>query len=518
MIICKNCGKMLTEDSLFCTGCGQKITSADTAEQVPAPNTESSSDTAAETELTANPFSETTEQEIADTNNTETASEFPAAEDITKSAAYEPSDFFNEPQPEEQHSNNNDLSSSFAPQNDMQSTSEQEPTASPLYEPAPSEYAEPVINDNTETQPLQNFSNNVSQPYTDNSVNYEALNDVQQNAANGDVAYYSANADDFRRNDNIMQGNPQPAANAAKKTVKVGAGRLFGASVLAFLAIIVTIVLSLLLCIKFGANGSSMRKRIEKLDYDTVFSANFDGDEISDDIYNTVGFGTATNGKADKDDFREFLKDAGLFSYIGEQVENYADYIIDGKGSDPSITSEDIVNDFFRENRNVAKESFGAQISEKGLDFMEKNLKDEDLDDYLSVREWSKKAGFSIKSVSYAFSYITIGITAALIIVFLILIAVIVDKRGKHLTGFYGNIFFISGLVIFVTGLLTSLGSSAAYAFSTSIALPCYFLANILLPFSLIAIGTGFAEMLIGFIFKMVKKGIKRKEAKALKA
>ena len=101
----------------------------------------------------------------------------------------------------------------------------------------------------------------------------------------------------------------------------------------------------------------------------------------------------------------------------------------------------------------------------------------------------------------------------ALVIVLFIWIALIVDRKGRHLTGFYGNIFLVSGLIVFLSGVAVALGASVAYSFTSEIAF--YLAANVLLPFALAALCLGFVELLIGYIFKKVKKSIKKKAKKA---
>ena len=120
---------------------------------------------------------------------------------------------------------------------------------------------------------------------------------------------------------------------------------------------------------------------------------------------------------------------------------------------------------------------------------------------------------YNVGSVRYIFSYITIGILVALVIVLFIWIALIVDRKGRHLTGFYGNIFLVSGLIVFLSGVAVALGASVAYSFTSEIAF--YLAANVLLPFALAALCLGFVELLIGYIFKKVKKSIKKKAKKA---
>ena len=76
----------------------------------------------------------------------------------------------------------------------------------------------------------------------------------------------------------------------------------------------------------------------------------------------------------------------------------------------------------------------------------------------MNVKEWNRKLGFDVDKVSYATSFITIGILGALFLLFLIWTAAIVRKRARFVTGFYGTIFTFVGLIVFLTGLAIVVG------------------------------------------------------------
>ena len=313
-----------------------------------------------------------------------------------------------------------------------------------------------------------------------------------------------------------------PAAYAAppkeeKRRAKIGGVRIFFASFLAVITVLCLFALSLCAVIKFGANGKSLKKSIKKLDKDVLLNAEFDGDTLSDDIYKTIGMRRISDGEATEEDFRDYLKGTDILEYIAENVENYADYIIDGKGNDPSIGSDDIANDFFgsKENNKVAKKELGMKFGSSELKTIKKNLAKNDVDENLSIKEWNDHTGFDLKNANYAFSYITLGIVLALVLVFLIWIALIVDRRGKYLCGFYGKIFGISGFLMFLIGAAVLAAAPIVYAVTDNIIF--YLIFHVLLKFGIIAIGTGFVELLLAFMFKRIKRRIKVKE-KTVKA
>ena len=316
-----------------------------------------------------------------------------------------------------------------------------------------------------------------------------------------------------------------PAAYAeppkeGKRRAKIGGVRIFFATFLTIITVVCLFAVSLCATIKFGANGKSLKKSIKKLDKDVVLSAEFDGATISDDMYKTIGIRKMTDGEATKDDFKAYLKGTNILEYIGENVKNYADYIIDGKGDDPSIGSDDIANDFFgnKENNKVAKNELGMKFGSNELKTIKKNLAKNDVDKNLSIKEWNDHTGFDLKNANYAFSYITLGIVLALVLVFLIWIALIVDRRGKHLCGFYGKIFGISGFFMFIIGAAVLAAAPIIYAVTDNIIF--YLIFHILMKFGIIAIGTGFVELILAFMFKRIKRRIKAKEktAKAVEA
>ena len=89
-------------------------------------------------------------------------------------------------------------------------------------------------------------------------------------------------------------------------------------------------------------------------------------------------------------------------------------------------------------------------------------------------------------------------------------------KRARFVTGFYGTIFTFVGLIVFLTGLAIVVGSAIGFTFTHNV---CFYLAeSLLLPFSVMLIAIGAAELIIGFLFRKTKKSLKKKERKAAAA
>lgn len=309
---------------------------------------------------------------------------------------------------------------------------------------------------------------------------------------------------------------PAPAEEKPKAKAKVGGGRIFGASLIAIFTMVFLLLLNLLLAVKLGANGSVIKRRAEKLNAETTLTAQFDGHELSKTLYDSLGFRTATKGAADEAAFKRYLLRTNFREYIGGVARNYLDYIIEGNGSDPSVSSEDFVNDFIKENKKAAVNEFDYELTDTDYELLQKNLDKDSFTETMSVKEWQSKTGIDFGKCSYIFSYITIGIIGALILLFLIWIAMIVRKRARHVTGFFGTVFTIPGLIVFLAGAAIILGSAIAFTFTHNVSF--YLTESLLLPFSLILIVIGAAELFIGFCFRKSKKAIKKREKKALAA
>lgn len=502
-MFCNKCGKELKDDAKFCTDCGCRIEKTDDV-QFSKPN-EINTDSDSGSEKTV----------------------YLPAEDENKPEETPGQSSFLDDSPTEILHEDEFVAMDITEEDDL-SDDPSSVDADPYGE------SETVVLRRNDTQPqdqqTQSFSQNqqpafsMSQPVRETvQENDSALNgmnmSVSTSTADTQPAQYNQYNGGYQQqpvgqyvqpefNGYMQPGGGMPAEIPAAP-VKVGKGRIFGASVVAFFAVIFLLLLSIIVCVKLGASGSTLNSRIQKLNLNTVLNAEFDGSDVCENIYDTVGFGSATHGNANISDFKEYLKQSDFLEYVGENVENYADFILAGDGKDPSITSEDITYDFFGENNDAADEVFGYTLVKKDLKTIQKNLEGEELDESLSVNEWENEIGIGLGSVNYLVSYITIGILAALVLVLLIWIVIIVDKKGRHIMGFFGNTLFISGLVVFICGVAVTVGSMIAFSLTSNVVF--YLVSNILLDFGILALIIGFSELLIGFIFKKIGKRLKRK-------
>lgn len=308
--------------------------------------------------------------------------------------------------------------------------------------------------------------------------------------------------------------NEQYAAPAAEETepeapAKVGALRISFAGFIAIITIIFLTLVSLLFCLRLGGSGNVLRKRTENMNINTVLDADLGKRSLSDTIYNESGIGTATDWQVSQSDFRAYLAKTNLLEYTGSFVKSYADYFIEGDIADPSVNANDMA-EFFIQNSDVADESFDYQLRTSDYNKIRTTLELKDTADNFSIEKWSKKAHFDLANLNFVFSYVTLGIILGLVIVLLVWIAVIVDGRGKHIVGMYGSVFSCSGGIVFVVGLAAVAGTAIAHIVTGWFIF--YLCAALLLPFGVLALGVGAVELLLGFIFKRIRRGIKNSD------
>lgn len=495
-MFCNKCGKELKKDAKFCTACGNKVEKTDDIQFSKPVGTNTVFDDGSEKTVCLPEENANSEQE------TPGQSAF-LGESPTKLLHEDELNDMNIPE--------DDLSDDPSSV-DADPYGESETVVLRNNDPQPQEQQTQVFNQNQQpesgvVQPVRETVQENDSAF--NSMNSGVFQPEQQppQSEQYNAGYQPQQQYGYPGFDPLIP--PAMPAEIPAASIKVGKGRIFGASTVTFFAVIFLLSLSLLVCFKLGASGSRLNSRIQNINLNTVLNAEFDGKDVAENLYDTVGFGSVTHGNANISDFKEYLKKSDILEYAGKNVEKYADFIFAGEGKDPSLTSEDITYDFFGENNDAAEEAFGYTLANKDLKAIRKNLENEDLDESLSVKEWEKEIGFGLGSVSYLVSYITIGILSALVVVLLIWIVIIVDKKGRHIMGFFGNTLFISGLVVFLCGIGVTVGSMIAFSLTSNVAF--YLISNILLDFGIIALITGFSELLVGFIFKKIGKSLKRK-------
>ncbi|MBP5378359.1 MAG: zinc-ribbon domain-containing protein [Ruminococcus sp.] len=491
-MLCKKCGSEMPDDAIFCTECGARI------ENEPAPDVHTDDEPTSilphlEEVIAANEETLSLTHEEVELLNDEPAEILSSSDTIELPEPEPVTEVFTAPKPEP-----------------VKEEKPEKPAEFPKQEAPAVPVSNDGFNDNSNTmripvQPQQNGSDNIN----NNTAAKPAGNAPQQGGIIPPPPVQP-----------VQQPAPAPAPapmpkqeDKPKARKKVGGGRIFGASLVTIFTILFLLAFSLTLAVKIGANGNVIRKRASKLNASTTLSAQFDGKELSKTLYDSMGFRTATRGAADEAGFKRYMMNTDFREYMGRVAKDYLDYIIDGKGDDPSITAEDFVDDFLKVNNDAAVEEFEYELTDSGYELIEKNLEKDNFSDTLSVKEWSRKLGFDVDKCSYAFSFITIGILGGLVILFLIWTAVILAKRARFVTGFFATVFNVVGILVFLSGLAILIGSAIAFTFTHNAG---YYLAEtLLLPFTVLLLIIGAAELFLGFIFRKSNRAIKKKAKKA---
>ena len=531
---CLSCGAELDDDSIFCSSCGKKVGEPDTSPEIIPDFREDTSPVADENNIRfdgTGPFEEV--KNILPENNDSDDNEMPEAifadsYDNTVAAIDEALEALNttidETQqdivlPEPETESPEPEAALPEPENKVPESvpAEKEPVITlPEPEPAPVvPEPEPVIpepeskkEEVPESAPIPPL---VKAPKPEPEKHHHAPPVYEEK--------FEPNTPPPAYNNNYEPNTPPPVysepvqpeyieeVTIPKK--KVGAIRLTGAGLLAIFTTLVLISLSLLFCIKIGVTGDILQKRTKKMDINTVLDADYNGRSLSDAIYNEAGFGEATQEKVSKSDFRTYLSKTDLLAYAGGFIKDYADYILIGESSDPSVTSNELA-DFFINNSDVADDTFDYQVKISDYNKVRSNFEAKGTADNFSIDKWSNKINFELENANFIFSYVTLGIILGLVIVLLIWIIVAVDKRGKHVVSLYGSVFAWSGTVMALVGLAVVAGASIAHVITGEFVF--YLCASLLLPFGVFALCIGAGELLIGFIFKRIRTGIRNKE------
>ena len=293
-------------------------------------------------------------------------------------------------------------------------------------------------------------------------------------------------------------------APKVKKPAKIGAGRISVAVFMSVFALFFLLLFSLTLSIKLGLSGGIVRNNIAKMDDATLLESEFEGNELSNTLFISLGLKNATGGMATESSFRNYMLRTDFVNYLGRTTHSYLDYLIDGKGSDPSVTAEDFIYDFVKANNRASIEEWGYSMTDNEYSFMAQTLESTGFSDDMSIAQWSSSIHFSLRNLKFLFSFLSIGVFLIIAALLFIWISVVLDGSGKHITGFFGSILNISGVVTLLTGGASVLVPALAYVFSHQTIF--YILSHALLTFALIAACTGAAEIILGIIFKAVRK------------
>ena len=306
---------------------------------------------------------------------------------------------------------------------------------------------------------------------------------------------------------NIPNGTEN--APVKKAPVKVGFERLLGGFLVALLSGILLFAVILLFSLKLGFTGTNLHNIAENLDKWAVINAEFDGLSVSDHLYYETDFSKATHGSADKTEFALFLAGTDFTGFCADKLEQYADYIIDGAGDEPTLTDSDIV-DFFRKHHDRGVEIFGYDMQTADYNSIRSSLTANETAEKFSVSKIGWEIKFRLENIRYMLSYTTIGILTALAIVLMIWVGVVLKGRKRIVLGYIGNIFTWSGIAILLTAAAASAGAALGYTITGSFL--CYLSSTLLLPSAIYAACIGVLLLITGVIIIKIKNSIKIKE------
>ena len=299
----------------------------------------------------------------------------------------------------------------------------------------------------------------------------------------------------------------------SRHTEKTGFLKLAGSFFVMIPAIVLLAFLSLCSCIKLGVSGKISADAVRRMNISVLMDTESNGKNFSDIIYDSIEFGNINDEGISKSQFRDFMVNSDFLDFASEKASLYVDYIINGKGTEPTVTTNEMV-EFFKRNSDAAEKSFDYSMKAGDYNAIRKQLDRKSIAANLLISSWSVKTGFNFGKLNYAFQYITLGIFTALTVVLFIWIAVILDRKAKYVLGFYGNIFFLGGTVVFSAGLVSVLGSAVAYIYTGKLLF--YAGSTMLVPFALFASATGLFEITVGIILKSIKKLIRKREKLAI--
>ena len=306
-----------------------------------------------------------------------------------------------------------------------------------------------------------------------------------------------------------VQEETAPVEEAPQKPEKVSAGKIFGAGVVSLITIIILTAVGLLFSLKLGFTGDNLHNIAKDLNKWSIINARMDGLTVSDNLYYKSDFDKATHNFADTTDFALFLAKTDFTGFCADKLEVYADYIIDGKGDEPTLTENEIV-DFFKENHDIAKETFGYDLQTADYNSMRTSLANNETAEKFSVSKIGWDLRFRLENIRYILSYLTLGILAAIVALLMIWIATLVNCKCKHIIGFFGNIFTFSGLAVILVSVAVSAGAALAHTVTGDFL--CYLSSTLLLPTAVYGICIGAILLIAGLIIKKVKASVRTKE------
>ena len=501
-MFCSQCGNILDDDALFCMICGKKV------KRIPenntfAPKTEQNT----QTELLYTPENNSQPEFSPESFSAEENEEEKELEKFFGST--EPIQHINpEPAPTK--------TDEIEQMKKIMETHIREPLpdlvlrkkAETKKENPPEKIFQPENND-------EDYYNDIPESYDDNSETQyiNIKNNYPDNHYNDEEYYddYEPEYDDPPEYENIPPYNPpeydrkktNPSPVREYRPVYIGTFRIFSAGIITFIAMIIVIAVSLIFCIKLGFSGNAIEKGMNRIDMEEALDAEYDGNrDFNKFLYDKSGFYNISYYMADENDFRNFMINLDIPDFMGENAGIYTDYFLNN-GKKPNLTSSYIAE-------YMSAKSGYIGIGQNEFSNMLYNLSDNKIDSILSVDSWEADTGFNFKLLNYTFSTTTLVILIAVVCVLMIWTAVIVDRRGKYLAGFYKNIFMTSGVVLLIIGAVCFIAPPVVYNQTHHVLF--YIISKLLTDFNLFIISTGIFEFIVGIILGLIRTLIVRHE------
>ncbi len=318
---------------------------------------------------------------------------------------------------------------------------------------------------------------------------------------------------DNTNSESVRENFEQTIDTPAVERAKLSGGRVAGAVVISLFAFVFLMILNVFLTARIGFGSAAVKKSSSSVKAEILLDSKLKGDEtLSEYVYNNMETAFINKGDSKVKDVRSFIINSGIFDYASSAASDYAAYLVDGSlTKDPTVSCADIV-DYLREQDSVFEDEFGYRMKDKDYTDLEASLEKEGIDSALSIDEWSDKTGFGMNNLHFAFSFITIGIIFAIVLVLYIWMAIVLDKHTKKIMGFMRFITFVCGIIIFVPSVVFLIGSPICAAVTDSAIV--YLASKVLVPAAAAGSAIGFIELIIAFIFKCIRKAALKKEKK----
>lgn len=221
----------------------------------------------------------------------------------------------------------------------------------------------------------------------------------------------------------------------------------FGSVVLCLLILITCIVGALSYSINQAYSEDILKDAFHKVNLASIEIGDMVGAESSDitlvDViyYNVLGENDARYLGVDRDDIKNFLESREVENFYSEELSSYMNYILNNEGS--GITTEDIV-DFVQDNPDLFREYFHFYPSSEVINHMQDWLDTElDKDGAISAfGDYSQEYFESLNldkelAMIQKFTSITLRIAAAALIVLLVALLILIDRKRSYIAFIY---------------------------------------------------------------------------------